>query len=136
LPGGEYSNNNGGSSLDYLNEKIKEELPGITLISKVYYKSFEGTNNKSKLETRVYLAEFQGDEKITGNGISESKWIKAKEVLKYPVLGITREIIASLNQGKYFENKEYQKEGQRHEKKQKLSRGKNKVYNPALSVKI
>jgi len=104
LPGGKPSPCDRGSSIDCLRRKISAELPSIKLNDIFYYKSFQGTTppKREELDARVYLADFKGNEKITGEEISESKWLGIDEILKYKISDISLKIIDSLKEGEYL----------------------------------
>lgn len=105
LPGGKIESRDKGSNINCLHREIeKEELPEIKLMNIWYYKNFQGKtpHKKEMLEVKVYFSEIQGNEMETGEEILESEWIGKRDISKYNVSDITKEIISSLKKDNYL----------------------------------
>lgn len=104
LPGGKPEPCDEGSSLNCLHREVEEELPRIKMINIYYYKDFQGITpyTGDTLEARVYFVDIKGDERITGEEISKSKWMLYSEMPKYKLSDITQKIIDSLKKDEYL----------------------------------
>ncbi len=104
LPGGKPEPCDRRSAINCLHREIGEELPRIRLVNISYYKNFQGVtpNTGDTLEARVYFSDFKGNEKITSNEISESKWFEVNEILKYKISDISMKIVESLKEENYL----------------------------------
>jgi len=103
LPGGKIDNNE--SHYETLNREITiEELPGLEFKIGELYDYFKGIspNNKNKILVFPYFTERLSNKITPSAEIEEAKFILYHESNNYNISNVTKTIIESLHNDKYF----------------------------------